>query len=168
MANIVFSIGIDKESILTDVRLTIAYAGLKDKIDGSTFEHISATASQNEAFYRAYEEVTNAFVEVVMPYLTGRVVQNNLTTFSFSFPSNWCNDQSLLETLARSMMVNYIVSKWMRIVKDADTSVVSEGKWASDFAAALSQLKRLVYTRVRPTRPTYEEEEEEDNTDDEL
>lgn len=144
---------IKKQDVLDEVSKTTAYIGAKMADgDGTAYDRISTTDADAELLERYWQECRSNLVST----LTGIRVAgedeaaDGTLTLTLDIPSELWNAE-LHDTMERSLLaylVNGMLAKWQMVTNKQETEA-----YATQAAANLLELQRMVYRRVRPVRP---------------
>lgn len=139
---------------MDEIAKTTAYIGSKNiEADSSAFDRISTTDENAEMLERYWEECKSNLVSTI----TGVSVEvpaeaEPATKFSLGFdiPSGLWNEE-LQDAMQHSMFsyfVNGMLAKWLVLTNKPDVET-----YATQSAANLLEIQRMVYKRKRPERP---------------
>jgi len=145
------------DEVYTEVRKVTGYTGHKGATDGSGYMQLGVKESQYELLDRFRAE---AIVNV--QYQLRRVIKKVVEAetgiqIELQMPMNWNLGlkPSLVETI-KSYVVNYIISKWLRLADNSEgVENKPEPKYAADADSLLSNVGTIINSRVRPTHPRY-------------
>lgn len=148
MIDVTLTIG--KEQVYEEVAQTTSYAGAK-MADEHAYDRIFTTDEDNSMLERFWNESKNTLVDVLKEYLLAESEEDGVYTIHLEMPDSYIN--TLTDSVQRnifSFFVMSIVSKWFVFTNKEDVAT-----YLSQSTASLNNIRKAVYMRGRPERPTY-------------
>ena len=159
---------LEVKELMYDVMNKAYLTGQAREAEGTGYEAASnmQASEDNENSYQLRRSLANAFSalkSLLGEYLdedsttTTNKIQSSIDnnkqlTLAFKLPSNYNNASAdSLGNGIHAYLVDTTLSEWFSITNKADAE-----QYASHSAASLEIVKRALYKRSRPTRPTYE------------
>lgn len=154
MITVVFEV--NKANVYDEVAKTTSYIGVKMKEDANAYGRFFTTDEDRIMLERFWVETCNAVTDEFKPFVIN--VSNQPQSHGLELDRNYKIELELsnnfdetlqggIETSLYSFFVNSIIAKWCKFTnKDESASYVS------DAAAAMIDVRKKVYYRMKPKR----------------
>lgn len=141
---------------MEEVARTTGYTGHKREDDANAYERISTTDADKEALERFWSQGVGAIAEAFKSRLAtapavAKVSGEDTLTIKLELPSNF--DTRLTQSMQSELwnyLAIYIAGQWFKYSNRPDTQ-----DYINSASAILEGVRRMAFTKIRPTRPTY-------------
>lgn len=147
---IVQYINISRADVYNEVQMQSHYVGQK----GEAFEQIAITDENKELLAKFFDEGVTALDELIKHYISASGDSKTEYNRVLTLPDNW--DRNVSSALVSSIMkflVNYIISRWMRVVNLSSNAEAVFHEYAQN---CIKRAYSLLFHRVSPSRKKYQ------------
>lgn len=143
---------INKNDVFAEVAKTTAYLGSKMlDTDENAYERIFTTDADQQMLARFWHECQVDVCEALKKFLADE--QDNTDAYHLSLQLSQSFDTALQESIDKelfSFFVTAIVAKWCTFTNKNEAA-----EYATAAASLLQGIRRKVFHKKKPTRPTY-------------
>lgn len=152
---------LDKSEIYKEVTKYTAYEGAK--VDETLYDRVRVKSGDKTALERWWCEACSLVTTCLIPYVTqisaaeikDRPDEADNFTVTLGMPSNWnVSVKPALERSLAEIVTGYLLQQWYLLLNDEKQAKAT----GASQQTAIAKVGQLLYTRIRPTRPTFEED----------